>query len=234
MSLHLLNAKQIFYCIKKKNPRAFLKNNVVPPLFFNLIFNEEKNVDTVRDRMRTEVSRSPNQTWWSSRSFSHKSFCCPITDLHSIFWNFLISQDVCQKNITMDHFKYESFCPSACETTRITCRYVRNIRKLFISRIHLLWHFFFFGAWMSELLQSSSVITETWNICCLSTEDWCKHLNTKGPPAASILRKLMNISCQSETRPSDRRRSHIAFFFSFTWGTVWRLKAEAWADKVPL
>lgn len=74
---------------------------------------------------------------------------------------------------------------------------------------------FFSRAWMSELLQSSSVITETWNICCLSTEDWCKHLNTKGPPAAPILRQLTNISCQSETRPSDRRRSHIAFFFFF-------------------
>lgn len=72
---------------------------------------------------------------------------------------------------------------------------------------------FFSGAWMSELLQSSSVITETWNICCLSTEDWCKHLNTKGPPAAPVLRQLTNISCQSETRPSDRRRSHNAFFF---------------------
>lgn len=75
--------------------------------------------------------------------------------------------------------------------------------------------FFFSGAWMSELLQSSSVITETWNICCLSTEDWCKHLNTKGPPAAPVLRQLTNISCQSETRLSDRRRSHIAFFSPF-------------------
>lgn len=39
---------RFFIALKKSS--AFLKNNVVPPLFFNLIFNEEKNVDSVRDR----------------------------------------------------------------------------------------------------------------------------------------------------------------------------------------
>lgn len=41
---------RFFIALKKKSTCAFLKNNVVPPLFFNLIFNEEENVDSIRDR----------------------------------------------------------------------------------------------------------------------------------------------------------------------------------------